>query len=179
MSAAAELDPYAVLGVSRTASDAEIKAAYHELVARYHPDRHSGNPLEDLAAAKMAEINRAYEILSDPDRRADYDRGASGFRGFPGAAPRAGFGVARRPNSRLVKIIALLLALPLLIRFGGYLYRAVVALVRFVFESTQWLRGTPFAAALVLLAVLLLVFALLRRRRLKARGTKYTAPPSN
>jgi hypothetical protein len=177
MTAASELDPYAVLGVSRNATDAEIKSAYRELVAKYHPDRHGGNPLEDLAAAKMAEINRAYEILSNPDRRADYDRG--GFRTVPGGRTAAGFGVGRRPNSRVVKLIAFLLALPLLIRFGSYLYRALVALVRLVFESTQWLRGTPFALAMVLLAVVLFVFAIVRRRRLKGRGKNDEATPPN
>jgi curved DNA-binding protein CbpA len=70
-----EPDPYSVLGVARTASDSEIRAAYHALVAKYHPDRHQGNPLEDLASEKVAAINRAYEILSDPARRADYDSG--------------------------------------------------------------------------------------------------------
>ena len=64
-----EPDPYAILGVAPTASEAEIRAAYRALVAKYHPDRHQGNPLEELASAKMAEINRAYEILSDPVRR--------------------------------------------------------------------------------------------------------------
>jgi len=177
MPSAPEFDPYAVLGVSRSASDAEIKTAYRDLVAKYHPDRHGGNPLEDLAAAKMAEINRAYEILSNPDRRADYDRG--GFRGVPGGRPGPGFGVGRRPNSRLIKIIAFLLALPLLIRFGSFLYRAVVALVRLAFESTQWLRGTPFAAALVLLAAVLLILALVRRRRAKARGKQGPTSPSS
>jgi len=176
MSAGAQFDPYAVLGVSRGASDAEIKAAYREQVAKYHPDRHSGNPLEELAAAKMAEINRAYEILSDPERRAAYDRG--GFRSVPGARPGPGFGVGRRPSSRLVKIIGILLVLPLLIRYGGYAVRALVALVRLVFESTQWMRGTPLALVLVLLAAGLLVFALVRRRS-KAKGKKDSASPSS
>ena len=71
----AEPDPYSVLGVARTASDSEIRAAYRALVAKYHPDRHQGNPLEELAGARMTEINRAYEILSDPARRAAFDSG--------------------------------------------------------------------------------------------------------
>lgn len=62
-------DPYAVLGVARTATPAEIRAAYHALVAQYHPDRHQGNPLAALASEKMIELNRAYETLSDPARR--------------------------------------------------------------------------------------------------------------
>ena len=67
--AVARPDPYAVLGVDRAASAAELRAAYRALVARYHPDRHQGNPLEDLASERMAEINQAYELLSDPARR--------------------------------------------------------------------------------------------------------------
>jgi hypothetical protein len=162
MSPVAEPDPYVVLGVPRTASDAEIRAAYRALVARYHPDRHQGNPLEDLAAARMVEINRAYDILSDKQRRAAYDEGSAGWQG-PRAEPPI------RRNSRAVKIIAVLLALPLLLRFGRFLVGALVALVRLGAESTVWLRGTPVAAGLVLLAVVLLVVALFRRRRTKAR----------
>jgi curved DNA-binding protein CbpA len=54
MTPKAESDPYSVLGVARTASDSEIRAAYHALVAKYHPDRYQGNPLEDLANEKLA-----------------------------------------------------------------------------------------------------------------------------
>ena len=177
--AANEPDPYTVLGVARTATDAEIRAAYRALVARYHPDKHSGNPLEDLAAEKMAEINRAYEILSNAERRAAYDGGTSGFRGAAGPAGAPGFGAGPRKNSGFVKIVALLLTLPLLIRFGRFLVRALVALVRLGAEGTGWLRGTPFAAGLVLLATVLLVVALLRRRRWKARRKAENPAPSS
>ena len=57
-----------------TASPAEIKKAYRTLAARYHPDKHRGNELEDLAREKLAEINAAYEVLKDENRRAAYDR---------------------------------------------------------------------------------------------------------
>ena len=57
-------DPYEVLGVSRTASDNEIKKAYHDLVKKYHPDNYANNPLADLASEKMKEINEAYDALS-------------------------------------------------------------------------------------------------------------------
>jgi len=164
MPAADKLDPYAVLGVARNATDAEIRAAYLELVARYHPDKHQGNPLEALAAEKMAEINRAHDILSDPDRRVAYDRGHAGFHASAPSAP-----VGRARSSRATKIIALILVLPLLLRFGRMLGRALVAIFRLGLEGTQWLRGTPFLAALVLLAAIVLVLALLRRR-LKGRG---------
>lgn len=56
-------DPYAVLGVSPSASDEEIKRAYRELVKKYHPDNYANNPLADLAEAKMKEVNEAYDAI--------------------------------------------------------------------------------------------------------------------
>jgi len=57
-------DPYKVLGVSRDASDDEIKRAHRELARKYHPDNYHGNPLEDLAQEKMKEINEAYDAIT-------------------------------------------------------------------------------------------------------------------
>ena len=57
-------DPYEVLGVSRSASDSEIKSAYRELVKKYHPDNYANNPLADLASEKMKEINEAYDSIT-------------------------------------------------------------------------------------------------------------------
>ncbi len=56
-------DPYAVLGVSRDASLDEIKQVYRELARKYHPDNYDENPLKDLAAEKMQEINQAYDQI--------------------------------------------------------------------------------------------------------------------
>lgn len=56
-------DPYKVLGVSSTATDDEIKKAYRALVKQYHPDNYADNPLADLAAEKMKEINEAYSEI--------------------------------------------------------------------------------------------------------------------
>jgi tetratricopeptide (TPR) repeat protein len=56
-------DPYKVLGVSRDASDEEIKKAYRELVRKYHPDNYVNNPLSDLVQEKMKEINEAYDEI--------------------------------------------------------------------------------------------------------------------
>ena len=56
-------NPYKVLGVREGASQEEIKAAYKELAKKYHPDKYVNNPLGDLAAEKMKEINEAYDFL--------------------------------------------------------------------------------------------------------------------
>ncbi len=56
-------DPYVVLGVSRNATNDEIKRAYRELAKKYHPDNYIDNPLADLAEEKMKEINEAYDTI--------------------------------------------------------------------------------------------------------------------
>ena len=56
-------NPYEVLGVKQGASEAEIKAAYKELVKKYHPDKYQNNPLADLAEEKLQEVNEAYDYL--------------------------------------------------------------------------------------------------------------------
>jgi molecular chaperone DnaJ len=65
------VDFYRVLGVSREVSDDTIKKAYRKLVFEHHPDR---NPDSKEAEAKIREINAAYEIIGDPERRRNYDR---------------------------------------------------------------------------------------------------------
>jgi molecular chaperone DnaJ len=83
-------DPYAVLGVHRGASEAEIKAAFRRLAAQHHPDR---NPDDPEATARFKEANLAYQTLSDPHRRAAYDRyGAAAFDRTGGSSrPGPGF----------------------------------------------------------------------------------------
>jgi molecular chaperone DnaJ len=88
-------DYYDVLGVGRDASPDEIKRAFRRLAMQYHPDRNS----EPGAEARFKEINEAYEVLSDQERKATYDRfghaglnGNFGTRGFEGFGPFGGFG---------------------------------------------------------------------------------------
>ena len=58
-------DPYEILGVSKNATEDEINTAYRNLVKKYHPDKYVGNPLADLAAEKIREINSAYDAVMD------------------------------------------------------------------------------------------------------------------
>jgi len=75
----AKRDYYEVLGINRNASEEKIKSAFRKLAFKYHPDHNR----EDRAEEKFKEINEAYEVLSDPDKRAAYDRfGHGGSEGF-------------------------------------------------------------------------------------------------
>jgi DnaJ-class molecular chaperone len=89
-------DPYEVLGVSKGASEAEIKSAFRRLAKKLHPDANKHDP---KAASRFAEINAAYEIVGDDEKRKAFDRGEidaegkprfQGFEGF-GAQPGGGF----------------------------------------------------------------------------------------
>jgi molecular chaperone DnaJ len=80
-------DYYEVLSVSRTASDGEIKTAYRKLAMQYHPDRNPNNP---QAEEKFKECSEAYAVLSDPDKRAAYDRFGHAAVGGGGGNPFAG-----------------------------------------------------------------------------------------
>ncbi len=64
-------DYYEILSIERTASDGEIKTAYRKLAMQFHPDRNPNNP---EAEEKFKECSEAYQVLSDPDKRAAYDR---------------------------------------------------------------------------------------------------------
>lgn len=83
-------DFYKVLGVERNASDAEIKKKYRSMAMKYHPDRNADNP--EAAEVKFKQIKEAYEILSDPKKRAAYDQfGHAGIDPSMGGRP-GGFG---------------------------------------------------------------------------------------
>ena len=96
MAATTKRDYYAVLGVSRTASEKDIKTAYRKLARKYHPDVNPGNTKSE---AQFKEIGEAYAVLSDPEKRKKYDRwgpdwekieqaqaAGANFRGRPGSS---------------------------------------------------------------------------------------------
>ena len=146
---------YEVLGVPRTATQEQIRFSYRALAARYHPDKHQGNPLQELAAERLARINEAYEALCDPQRREAYDASldAALLRGW-----RFGFAGSKRRRPPLsaiviVAVLALVLLRPM-IRVFAVFARAV--------------SGTPFG--LVVFAGLTtggLWWWIKRRRRLR------------
>jgi len=80
-------DPYDVLGVDRSATQDEIKSAFRKLAAQHHPDK---NPGDDGAHQRFKEINAAYQILSDPQKRAAFDRFGPMGVGGAGGGPSAG-----------------------------------------------------------------------------------------
>ncbi len=73
-------DPYSILGVSRGADEKAIKTAYRKLAKELHPDRNKDNP---KAAERFSDVTRAYDLLSDPPKRAAYDRGEIDENGQP------------------------------------------------------------------------------------------------
>lgn len=81
-------DPYSILGVTRGASEKDIKSAYRKLAKELHPDTNKDNP---KATERFSEVTRAYDLLSDKDKRARFDRGEIDIDGNP-AGFGAGFG---------------------------------------------------------------------------------------
>ncbi|MBN2719261.1 MAG: J domain-containing protein [Deltaproteobacteria bacterium] len=137
-------DYYAVLGVTQNANGAAIQHAYRKLVAKYHPDRHHGHDLEELAREKLAELNEAYEVLSKPALKSEYDSARMSQRraadppysGGNYCAPANPPNVSGKSLQKLVALVLFIAALPFILR-----------VVR-----------TPRAAALIGIAILLVWF---------------------
>lgn len=85
-------DPYSTLGVARSATEADIKKAYRKLAKELHPDRNQDNP---KAAEKFSQVTAAYDLLSDKDKRARFDRGEIDAEGNPASPFGAGFSGGR------------------------------------------------------------------------------------
>src|SRR5258708_18224632 len=82
-------DYYELLGVSRTASADDLKKAFRKLAMQHHPDR---NPGDEASEKQFKNINHAYDILKDPEKRAAYDRyGPAAFEGAAGPGGPGGF----------------------------------------------------------------------------------------
>tara|TARA_B100000674_G_C37737702_1_gene867405 strand:+ start:195 stop:635 length:441 start_codon:yes stop_codon:yes gene_type:complete len=125
-------DYYELLGVQPNASASAIKKAYRREVRKYHPDKHEGNDLAELAKERLAALNEAYDTLRDPSKRREYDqlrghasrwKGANAELSGGGMMPRffrgmvwmlgiAGFGILMRylRNPRIWLIVAILTA---------------------------------------------------------------------
>jgi len=134
------VDYYAVLGVGSTASHDEITKAYHALAAKYHPDKHQGNELEDLAKEKLTQINASFAVVGNPERRSRYDAarrgGPASYPPQGGASPPAG----GSPGAET----------PRPMRTGLYLLLAIAALF-FVWRTRSW--RTLLVLAVVLAAI--------------------------
>lgn len=96
-------DPYSILGVARGADEKDIKSAYRKLAKELHPDRNKDNP---KATERFSEVTKAYDLLTDKAKRAQYDRGEididgnpKGF-GFGGGGPGAGYGAGGQRGFR-------------------------------------------------------------------------------
>ena len=101
----ADKDYYATLGVQKGASEADVKKSYRKLAQKYHPD---ANPGDTAAEEKFKEVSHAYDVLSDPKTRKEYDDFremlASGLGGFggPGLGPIESFGAGAFPGGTYV-----------------------------------------------------------------------------
>ncbi len=156
---------YQVLGVARLASADEIRVAYRLLVARYHPDRHHGNPLLGLAAERAAELNQAHDVLSDPVRRAAYDAelaAAAGGRG--GAVPAR----EARALAVLLRALSLVVAIGFLGRFVPLVWRTALRGLGVAAEVLGAPTGMLAGAVVALAAVT--TFLVLRDRRGRRRS---------
>lgn len=97
-------DPYKILGVSRDASDEEIKKAYRALSRKYHPDANINNPNAAQAEEKFKEVQAAYKSIMDGDTGSSY--GGSSYGGFDGFGGFGGFGSGMHSGVPEMKVVA-------------------------------------------------------------------------
>ncbi len=131
------MDPYEVLGVSKDADEETIKKAYKTLVKKYHPDRYINNPLADLAAEKMSQINKAYDMIinkkTEPQSAGGgYGAGTGGYSQYTNIKPT--FAMVRQllNMNRPSQALMLLQQLP---RTAEWYYLCGLAYVRQGFYS--------------------------------------------
>lgn len=85
-------DYYAILGLGKNASETDIRKAYKKMALKWHPDRNTGNKVE--SEAKFKDVNEAYEVLSDPQKKTIYDQyGEEGLKAGAGGMPRGSGGI--------------------------------------------------------------------------------------
>jgi hypothetical protein len=156
-----EFDPYEILGVRPGASQEEIRAAYREQAARFHPDKHRGNPLEPLAVEKLRNINRARELLLDGQGGRSSGNAGSRASARPAEAPRGPADIVSWLGGTLGTIVGVLFFL----RFGVVILRELFMVLRAV---TVGLFGLLRLSPIFLIA-LMVGIAMLGGYWLKAR----------
>lgn len=108
------MDPYEVLGVSPDADEETVKKAYRALVKKYHPDKYINNPLADLAAEKMKEINKAYDMIVNKQTTAQSRPNSSGGAEYSAQTAEKSFAGVRSliAQNRLMEALLILNSLP-------------------------------------------------------------------
>lgn len=132
-------DPYQILGVPETATDAEVKKAYLNLARKYHPDNYHDNPLADLAQEKMKEINAAYEqITKERSNRASSTNASYGGSGSYGSSGYGGgYGGYQRYGGQSASGSSVLQQVRIAISTGD-LSRAEALLANYSDHNAEW-----------------------------------------
>ncbi len=124
-------DPYQVLGVPETATDAEVKKAYLNLARKYHPDNYHDNPLADLAQEKMKEINAAYEEITKTRSGRSGPSGQASSYGYGGGAYQRQYGSQSSSGSSVLQQVRMSIN-------SGNLSRAEALLANYSDHNAEW-----------------------------------------